>query len=104
MNSSRGEEAQGWRGGGPQLVTIPQIPALLAAAGLKRVGPSRIRQLAKDDPEWPEPVFEEGRTRIFDWTAVERYFRSRTLRQGERTDLKPTAREDVERKSTSGRK
>jgi hypothetical protein len=72
----------------PKLVTIPQIPALLEAVGLKKVGPARIRQLAADDSEWPKPVFETGRTRVFDWAAVERYFRSRTTRQGERTDLK----------------
>jgi hypothetical protein len=71
----------------PKLVTIPQIPALLEAVGLKKVGPARIRQLAADDEEWPKPVFETGRTRVFDWAAVERYFRSRTTRQGERTDL-----------------
>ncbi len=73
----------------PKLVTIPQIPALLEAAGLKKVGPARIRQLAAADEAWPKPVFETGRTRIFDWYAVEAYFRNRTTRQGERTDLKP---------------
>jgi hypothetical protein len=75
------------------LVTIPQIPALLEAVGLKKVGPARIRQLAADDEEWPKPVFETGRTRVFDWAAVERYFRSRTTRQGERTDLKANSEE-----------
>lgn len=71
----------------PKLVTIPEMPELLVAAGLKRVGPARIRQLAAEDGDWPRPVFERGRTRIFDWAAVERYFRDRTTRQGERTDL-----------------
>lgn len=71
----------------PRLVTIPEMPALLEAAGLKKVGPARIRQLAAEDADWPKPVFERGRTRIFDWAAVERYFRVRTTRQGERTDL-----------------
>ena len=87
MPSSPREEAREPEEG-PRLVTIPQIPDLLEAAGLKRVGPARIRQLAAEDENWPKPVFQEGRTRIFDWHAVERYFRSRTLRQGERTDLK----------------
>jgi hypothetical protein len=73
----------------PKLVTIPEMPDLLEAAGLRKVGPARIRQLAAEDEDWPKPVFERGRTRIFDWAAVERYFRSRTTRQGERTDLKP---------------
>ena len=71
----------------PKLVTIPEMPDLLEAAGLKRVGPARIRQLAADDEDWPKPVFARGRTRIFDWAAVERYFRDRITRQGERTDL-----------------
>ncbi len=70
-----------------KLVTIPQIPALLEAAGLKRVGPARLRQLAADDEAWPKPVFESGRVRVFDWRAVEAYFRGRVIRQGERTDL-----------------
>lgn len=83
----------------PKLVTIPQIPALLEAVGLKRVGPARIRQLAADDEDWPRPVFETGRTRVFDWAAVERYFRSRTTRQGERTDLKSST-EESERDGT----
>lgn len=71
----------------PKLVTIPDMPALLEAAGLKKVGPARIRQLAAEDEDWPKPVFERGRTRIFDWAAVERYFRSRVIEQGKRTDL-----------------
>lgn len=71
----------------PKLVTIPEMPELLEALGLKKVGPARIRQLAAEDEDWPKPVFERGRTRIFDWAAVERYFRSRTTSQGERTDL-----------------
>jgi hypothetical protein len=77
----------------PKLVTIPQIPELLEAVGLKKVGPARIRQLASDDEDWPKPVFETGRTRVFDWAAVERYFRGRVTRQGERTDLKPDPKE-----------
>ncbi|MFB7228497.1 hypothetical protein ACFCY9_12345 [Streptomyces fimicarius] len=86
MSSSPGEEAS--EPEAPKLVTIPQIPDLLEAAGLKRVGPARIRQLAADDEAWPSPVFEDGRTRIFDWVAIEQYFRDRKTRQGERTDLK----------------
>ncbi|CAM5382859.1 hypothetical protein I6J39_16825 [Streptomyces californicus] len=85
MSSSPGEEASEEA---PKLVTIPQIPDLLEAAGLKRVGPARIRQLAAEDEAWPPPVFQDGRMRVFDWVAVERYFRNRKTRQGERTDLK----------------
>ncbi|MEU2797688.1 hypothetical protein ACFXOK_16610 [Streptomyces sp. NPDC059173] len=86
MSSSPGEEAS--EPEAPKLVTIPQIPDLLEAAGLKRVGPARIRQLAAEDEAWPNAVFEDGRTRIFEWSAVEAYFRGRKTRQGERTDLK----------------
>lgn len=86
MPSPKGEDAP--KEGVPRLVTIPQIPDLLEAAGIKRVGPARIRQLASQEG-WPAPVFEDGRVRIFDWAAVERYFRSREIRQGERNDLPP---------------
>lgn len=75
----------------PELVTIPQIPARLEAAGLKRVEAPRIRQLTKRDPAWPAPVLESGRTRVYEWKAVLRYFRTRQVRQGERTDLKKPA-------------
>ena len=87
MPSPTGEDAR--QEGAPRLVTIPQIPDLLVAAGIKKVGPARIRQLASQDAGWPAPVFEDGRTRIFDWAAVESYFRSREIRQGERNDLPP---------------
>lgn len=80
-----------------KLVTIPQIPALLEAAGLKKVGPARIRQLVAEDPTCPKPVFEDGRTRIFDWHAMEHYFRGRVTEQGKRTDLtKETPPDDPE--------
>ncbi|MFF5422427.1 hypothetical protein [Streptomyces misionensis] len=72
-----------------ELVTIPDMPDRLEAAGLKRVGPARIRQLAADDPAFPPPVFERGRMRLWDLSDVLKFFGSRVLRQGERTDLKP---------------
>ncbi|TXS34929.1 hypothetical protein [Streptomyces sp. OR43] len=90
MSSSPREEARDQEA--PKLVTIPQIPELLEAAGLKRVGAARIRQLAQNE-DWPKPVFEDGRTRIFEWSAIERFFRTRPIRQGERNDLKPSQEE-----------
>ncbi|MFC7869660.1 hypothetical protein ACFUS2_00670 [[Kitasatospora] papulosa] len=86
MSSSPGEESS--EPEAPKLVTIPQMPDLLEAVGLKRVGAARIRQLTKEEG-WPAPVFEDGRTKIYTWSAVERFFRTRSIRQGERTDLKP---------------
>lgn len=79
---------------GSKLVTIPQMPGLLEKAGLKRLTAARIRQLAAEDENWPAPVFRHGRVRVFDWKAVELYFRRRVTRQGERTDLKRRARGD----------
>lgn len=70
-----------------KLVGIPEMPDLLEGAGLKRVGPARIRQLAVE-PGFPAPVYEHGRVRLWDWSSVETFFRRRVLRPGERTDLK----------------
>ena len=71
----------------PQLVSIPEMPDLLVAAGIKPVGLSRLRVLAKA-PGFPSPVYVRGNVRLWDWSAVEAYFRGRVLRPGERTDLK----------------
>ncbi|MDI9836242.1 hypothetical protein [Streptomyces sp. KAU_LT] len=74
--------------GAVKLVSIPEMPELLEAAGLKRVGAPRIRQLAADpDAGFPAPTYERGRLRLWDWAAVLAWFSSRVLRQGERTDL-----------------
>ncbi|MEU2487098.1 hypothetical protein ABZ593_21125 [Streptomyces sp. NPDC012617] len=72
----------------PPLLSIPEMPDRLEAAGLKRVGAPRIRQLAATDPNFPAPVYERGRLRLWNWEAVHAYFSGRTLRQGERTDLR----------------
>ncbi|MFJ3085012.1 hypothetical protein [Streptomyces sp. NPDC086838] len=77
--------------GGPDLITFAEMPDRLEAAGLKRLSPQRCRQLAEEDPAWPVPLDQArkiGRMRLFDWRVIEPYFRSRTSRQGERTDLK----------------
>jgi hypothetical protein len=69
-----------------QLVTIPEMPAHLRAAGIKPVGEARIRQLVSQ-PGFPAPVIDRGRVRLWDLAAVLAYFASRRTRQGERTDL-----------------
>ncbi|MFE2021326.1 hypothetical protein ACFW9O_25090 [Streptomyces sp. NPDC059499] len=77
--------------GGPDLITFADMPARLEAAGLKRLSKQRCRQLAEEDPAWPVPLDQAkkvGRMRLFDWRVIEPYFRARTPRQGERTDLK----------------
>lgn len=71
----------------PDLVSIPAMPDRLEGAGLKRLTPARIRQLAAADPAFPKPVYEHGRMRLWQWPAVLAYFRTRVTRQGERTDL-----------------
>lgn len=79
----------------PDLVSIPAMPDRLVAAGIKRVGAPRIRQLVADDPAFPKPVYEHGRTRLWQWSAVLAYFSTRVIRQGERTDL-PAKRPEEE--------
>lgn len=71
----------------PRLLSIPEMPDQLVAAGIKPVGLTRLRQLALT-PEFPKPVYVRGRVRLWDWSAVEAFFRGRVLRPGERTDLK----------------
>jgi hypothetical protein len=72
--------------GGQELISFPDMPARMEAAGLKRVSVQRCRQLAEEDPAWPAHVMKVGRMRLFDWRVVEAYFRSRKSRQGQRTD------------------
>jgi hypothetical protein len=75
----------------PDLVTFAEIPDRLERRGLKRISPSRVRQLAETDPDWPIPLDQAqkaGRIRLFDWNLLEPYFVNRVSRQGARTDLK----------------
>ncbi|MFF1467997.1 hypothetical protein [Streptomyces mirabilis] len=89
--------------GAVKLVSIPEMPELLEAAGLKRVGAPRIRQLVADpDADFPAPVYERGRLRLWDWAAVLAWFTSRVLRQGERTDLQRKQEDSPRDDSTAG--
>lgn len=72
----------------PLLVSIPEMPPNLAAAGMKTLTPARIRQLVTEDEGFPKTVYERGRVRLWLWADVLRYFRDRKLKPGERTDLK----------------
>ncbi|NGO67855.1 hypothetical protein [Streptomyces boncukensis] len=69
------------------ICSIPEIPDLMAAAGLPRLTPARIRQIAKDDDAFPETIWERGRVRLWLWAEVECFFRERKLTPGARTDL-----------------
>lgn len=83
--------------GGPDLITFGQMPDRLEAAGLTRLTHQRCRQLAEEDPDWPIPMDQAvkvGRMRLFDWRALEPYFRNRKSRQGQRTDKLKPAEED----------
>lgn len=87
MPSSSAEDAH--TGGGPDLVTFPEMPDRLERAKLKRLSAQRCRQLAETDPDWPIPLSQAqkvGRIRLFDWHVLEPYFRERKSRQGQRTD------------------
>lgn len=77
----------------PTMVSIPEMPDCLEAAGLKRVGAPRIRQLAAT-ADFPAPVYERGRLRLWALPSILEFFRSRPLRQGERTDLKSPSAQD----------
>jgi hypothetical protein len=82
--SARGEQEGE---GGPDLITFGQMPDRLQEAGLPRLSHQRCRQLAEEDPDWPVPMDEAvkvGRMRLFDWRALEPYFRNRKSRQGQR--------------------
>lgn len=85
----------------PTLVSIPEMPDRLEAAGLKRVGAPRIRQLATE-PTFPRPAYERGRLRLWDWSAVLEFFQTRTVRQGERTDLRADSPQEGARHDDHG--
>ncbi|WP_433856713.1 hypothetical protein [Streptomyces kronopolitis] len=74
----------------PVLVSIPEMPDRLEAAGLRKLTTARIRQLAGTDA-FPDPVYTRGRLRLWLWPAVEAYFRDRKLTPGARTDLEKKA-------------
>ncbi|WNI19199.1 hypothetical protein [Actinacidiphila sp. ITFR-21] len=85
MPSPDGEEQRAE--GGPDLISFGQMPDRLEAAGLKKLSYQRCRQLAEEDPDWPIPMdqaIKVGRMRLFDWYALEPYFRNRKSRQGQR--------------------
>lgn len=75
--------------GGPELISLREVA--------RRLGVSHqlISQLSRRDPAFP-PVVPVGRAQAVDWREAEPYFRNRTTRPGERTDLKPPPAPDEE--------
>lgn len=74
----------------PVIVSIPEMPDRLEAAGLPRLTTARIRQLALT-AGFPPVVYERGRVRLWLWHEVESFFRERELHPGRRTDLEQQA-------------
>ncbi|MBA0053478.1 hypothetical protein E0L36_22140 [Streptomyces sp. AJS327] len=77
------------------ICSIPEMPDLLQAAGLPRLTTARIRQIVKNDSDFPPTIWERGRVRLWLWTEVERYFRKRKLSPGARTDLQHEHQNDA---------
>lgn len=75
--------------GGPELISLRELARRLVADGvLEKISHQRVSQISREDPSFPAVVMV-GRSKAVDWRKAEPYFRGRTTRQGERTDLKP---------------
>lgn len=71
------------------MISLRELARRLVAEGvLERISHQRLSQISREDPGFP-PVVMVGRSKAVDWRQAEPYFRGRTVRQGERTDLKP---------------
>jgi hypothetical protein len=75
--------------GGPELISLRELARRLVAEGvLEKISHQRLSQISREDPRFP-PIVEVGRSKAVDWKKAEPYFRTRGIRQGQRTDLKP---------------
>lgn len=75
----------------PRLMTIPEIAE---HRGLSR---QRVHRIARSDPKFPDPVLEPGTTRVkYPTDAVDRYFDTRVLQPGRRTDLDAKRRAEAD--------
>ena len=74
---------------GPQLMTFRELAQRLVADGVvKSMSHQRISQIRKEDPDGFPPTQQLGRSRVVDYNLARPYFENRTVRPGERTDLK----------------
>jgi hypothetical protein len=86
--------------GGPELISLRELARRLVAEGvLEKISHQRLSQISREDPKFP-PIVEVGRSKAVDWHQAEPYFRTRGVRQGQRTDLKPP--EPPEEESSDG--
>lgn len=75
--------------GGPDMVSFRELARRLVADGIvETITHQRISQIRNEDPEGFPPVVPVGRSNVIDYRLAAPYFRTRTTRQGERTDLK----------------
>ena len=73
--------------GGPEWLAVSEVARRVVAEGIEeRMSHQRVSQLSREDPGFP-PVVMIGRSKAVDWRLAAPYFRMRTKRQGERTDL-----------------
>ncbi|MFD7861840.1 hypothetical protein [Streptomyces sp. NPDC059783] len=77
--------------GGPEMMSFRELARRLVADGVvQRMSNQRVSQLAREDPAFP-PVVQIGRSKAVDYRLARPYFASRKSRQGQRTDLRPSA-------------
>lgn len=70
---------------GPEMVSLRELARRLATNGVT-ISHQRLAQLAQEDPNFP-PVTPIGRSKAVDWHKAWPYFKNRTVKQGQRTDL-----------------
>lgn len=85
--------------GGPELISLRELARRLVAEGvLEQISHQRVSQISREDPKFP-PIVMVGRAKAVDWRKAEPYFRGRNVRQGQRTDLRPSGKPTDEESS-----
>ncbi|MFE6486612.1 hypothetical protein ACFVGN_27265 [Streptomyces sp. NPDC057757] len=79
--------------GGPDMVSFRELARRLVAEGIvETISHQRLSKISRDDPDFP-PVVKVGSSNAVDYRLAAPYFRTRIVRPGARTDLKPKAEE-----------
>ena len=63
-------------------VNYSEIARRLTAAGMQPTTRQRIKRIAESDPEFPRPIGQIGRQKIFEWEEVRRFFAIRDITPG----------------------